>query len=130
MGDKVRFFLWRQGEKIIGFAACMLHGNAIYAEFIGLDYTVALDLHIYHYAVRDMIRWSIANGYKWFHSSGLNYDPKLHLRHSLEPVDLYVLHTSRAINALTKHILPLIEPTRYDKTLKNFSNYHDLWAPH
>ena len=24
-------------------------------------------------------------------------------------------------------LLPLIEPTRYDKTLKRFSNYNDLW---
>jgi len=130
MSDKVRFFVWRQEGRIVGFAACMLHGDALYAEYIGLDYAVALDLHIYHYAVRDMIRWAIANGYKWFHSSGLNYDPKLHLRHALDPVDLYVMHTSRPINALMKHILPLIEPTRYDKTLAKFSNYDDLWAAH
>ncbi len=130
MGDKVRFFLWRQDGRIIGFAACMIHGDAIYAEYIGLDYAVALDIHLYHYAVRDMISWSIANGYKWFHSSGLNYDPKLHLRHSLDPVDLYVRHRSGAVNALMKRILPLIEPTRYDKTLAKFSNYHELWAAH
>jgi GNAT acetyltransferase-like protein len=128
MGDKVRFFLWRQNGRIIGFVACMVHGDAIYAEYIGLDYAVALDLHTYHYAVRDMIRWAMANGYKWFHSSGLNYDPKLHLRHVLDPVDLYVLHTSKAINAFMRCILPLIEPTRYDKTLAKFSNYHELWG--
>lgn len=130
MGDKVRFFLWRQNGRIIGFVACIVHGDAIYAEYIGLDYAVALDLHIYHYAVRDMISWAMANGYKWFHSSGLNYDPKLHLRHVLDPVDLYVLHTSKAINALMRCILPLIEPTRYDKTLAKFSNYHELWGAH
>ncbi len=128
MGDKVRFFLWRQNERIIGFAACMIHGDAIYAEYIGLDYAVALDLHLYHYAVRDMISWAIANGYKWFRSSSLNYDPKLHLRHLLDPVDLYVLHTSAAINGLMRRLLPFIEPTRYDKTLPKFSNYHELWA--
>jgi hypothetical protein len=25
-------------------------------------------------------------------------------------------------------ILPWLEPTRYDKTLKQFANYHELWA--
>jgi hypothetical protein len=30
-----------------------------------------------------MTSWAIANGYKWLRSSGLNYDPKLHLRHLL-----------------------------------------------
>lgn len=81
MPEKVRFFIWRQNEKVVAFTVCMIEGDAIYAEYIGLDYSVALDLHLYHYAVRDMITWSIANGYKWFRSSSLNYDPKLHLRH-------------------------------------------------
>ncbi len=128
MPDKVRFFVWRQNARIIAFTLCMIEEDAIYAEYIGLDYSVALDLHLYHYAVRDMITWSIAHGYKWFRSSALNYDPKLHLRHQLDPIDLYVRHTSRLKNPLLKLILPLIEPTRYDKTLKKFPNYEDLWC--
>jgi predicted N-acyltransferase len=128
MSDKVYFFVWRQKTRIVAFTLCMTEGDAIYAEYIGLDYSVALELHLYHYAIRDMITWSIANGYKWFHSSGLNYDPKLHLRHRLDPVDLYVRHTSVMANALLKWALPLLEPTRYDQTLKKFSNYKELWV--
>lgn len=127
MPEKVRFFIWRQNAKVVAFTLCMIERDAIYAEYIGLDYSVALDLHLYHYAVRDMITWSIANGYKWFRSSSLNYDPKLHLRHLLDPVDLYVRHISGVINVPLKWLLPLIEPTRYDKTLRRFSNYNELW---
>jgi Acetyltransferase (GNAT) domain len=127
MGDKVRFFLWHQGGRIVAFATCMVQGDTVYAEYIGLDYDVAIDLHLYHYVYRDVIGWAIAHGYKSFRSSGLNYDPKLHLRHLLDPVDLYVRHTSKAVNALMKRLLPLLEPTRYDKTLAKFSNYHELW---
>jgi peptidoglycan biosynthesis/recognition FemAB-like protein len=129
MPDKVRFFVWRQNEKIVAFAACMLEGDALYAEYIGLDYAVALDLHLYHYAYRDIISWAIANGYKEFRSSGLNYDPKLHLRHQLGPIDLYVRHTSWLANIVLKLLLPWIEPTRHDKTLQKFANYHELWDP-
>lgn len=128
MPDKVRFFVWRQDGKVIAFSLCMLEGDAIYAEYIGLDYSVALQLHLYHYAVRDMISWAIANDYKWFRSSGLNYDPKLHLRHLLDPIDLYVKHVSPVANAILKRVLPLIEPTRYDRTLRKFSNYDELWG--
>jgi hypothetical protein len=106
----------------------MVHGDAIYAEYIGLDYNVALDLHLYHYVFRDMVGWAIANGYKWLRGSGLNYDPKLHLRHLLDPIDLYVRHTSTPINAVLKRILPALEPTRYDETLAKFRNYQELWA--
>jgi Peptidogalycan biosysnthesis/recognition len=127
MPDKVRFFIWHQNARIVAFTLCMIEGDAIYAEYIGLDYSVALDLHLYHYAVRDMVTWSIANGYKWFRSSGLNYDPKLHLRHLLDPIDLYVRHISGIKNAILKWVLPLIEPTHYDKTLQKFPNYGELW---
>jgi len=27
-----------------------------------------------------------------------------------------------------KLVLPLIEPTRYDKTLRKFPNYNELWG--
>ena len=126
MPDKARFFVWRQDGRMVAFAMCMIEGDAIYAEYVGLDYSVALRLHLYHYIVRDMITWAMANGYKWFRSGGLNYDPKLHLRHLLDPVDLYVRHTSPICNAALKRALPLLEPTRYDKTLRKFSNYHEL----
>ena len=128
MSDKARFFIWRQNDKIIAFALCMVNDNAVYAEYVGFDYAVALKLHLYHYVVRDMVTWAIDNGYKCFKSSGLNYDPKLHLRHVLDPVDLYVKHTSGMVNTVLKWVLPIIEPTRYDKTLQKFSNYAELWG--
>jgi hypothetical protein len=128
MPEKVRFFLWRQEGKIVCFTLCMIEGDCFHAEYIGLDYSVALELHLYHYAVRDMIEWAIAHGFKWFCSSALNYDPKLQMRHLLDPVDLYVRHTSGVINPLLKRILPLLEPVRYDRTLQKFPNYKELWA--
>jgi hypothetical protein len=129
MGDKNRFFIWRQGDRIVAFGSCLLQGDTMHAEYLGLDYSVAIDLHLYHYTFRDLVTWGIANGYKSFHSSALNYDPKLHLRYRLDPIDLYVRHTSPICNAVFARILPWLEPTRYDKTLKQFANYHELWAP-
>lgn len=128
MSDKARFFIWRQNERIIAFALCMVNSNEVYSEYVGFDYAVALELHLYHYVVRDIITWAINNGYKSLRSSGLNYDPKLHLRHLLDPIDLYVKHTSHIGNHVLKWVLPLIEPTRYVKTLRKFSNYDELWG--
>ena len=127
MGDKVRFFAWRRGNTLVAFSLCMVQGDSLYAEYVGFDYSVALDLHLYHYVVRDMISWGISIGYKWFRSSGLNYDPKLHMRHRLDPIDLYVRHTSALPNAIFRLALPWIVPVRYDATLKLFLNYKELW---
>jgi hypothetical protein len=127
MPDKTRFFVWRQCGRIVAIGICMVQGDAIHDEYIGLDYSVALDLHLYHYTFRDIITWAIANGYKRYRSNGPNYDPKLHLRCQLEPLDLYVRHTSRAIHFVMKFVLPWLEPTRYDKVLRRFSTYRELW---
>jgi len=127
MNDKVRFFAWRRGNMLVAFSLCMVQGDSLYAEYVGFDYTVALDLHLYHYVVRDMISWGIVKGYKWFRSSGLNYDPKLHMRHRLDPIDLYVRHTSTLANAIFRLAQPWIVPVRYDATLKLFPNYKELW---
>ena len=127
MNDKVRFFAWRRGNTLIAFSLCMVQGDSLYAEYVGFDYTVALDLHLYHYVVRDMISWGISKGYKWFRSSALNYEPKLHMRHRLDPIDLYVRHTSAPANAIFSLALPWIVPVRYDAILKRFPNYKELW---
>ena len=95
MPDKARFFVWRQAGKIIAFNLLMVHGDAIYNEYLGLDYSIALKLHLYFYAFRDTMTWAIANGYKRYFSTSLSYDPKWHLRFRLFPIDLYVRHTSR-----------------------------------
>lgn len=127
MPDKVRFFLWRQHGKLIAFSLAMVEGDSVYGECIGFDYNVAFDLHLYYYAFRDTVNWAIANGYKTFRSGGLNYDPKLHLRHVLDPLDLYVRHTNPVMNGILRVFLPLMVPARYDRVLQQFPNYRDLW---
>jgi hypothetical protein len=126
MPERVRFFVWRRNGKAVAFGECIVHADTMYAEYLGLDYSVALQLHLYHYVFRDLVTWGMANGYKWLQSSGLNYDPKLHLRYRLKPVDLGVKHTSSIINKVLRRLLPPLEPRRYDETLKKFSNYSEL----
>jgi len=130
MPDKVRFFIWRQAGRAIAFSLCMVQGDTIYDEYLGLDYAVALDLHLYFYTLKGIIDWAIARGIKWYVSSALNYEPKLHLRCDLAPLDLYVAHTSRLVNVVMKRLLPWLEPTRRDPILRRFSNYSQLWGEH
>jgi len=126
MPDKARFFLWRQDGKLIAFSLCLIQGDTLYGECLGLDYTIALKLHLYFYVMRDTISWAIANGFKSIVSTSLGYGPKLQMRHVLEPLDLYIRHTSQLMNAVLRRVLPLLEPTRNDETLKKFPNYSDL----
>src|SRR5689334_32841 len=128
MPDKVRFFLWHQDNRLIAFGLCMVEGENLSHDYVGFDYSVAFDLNLYYRVFHDIIEWAIAHGYKQFYSGSLNYDPKWHLRQSLYPVDLYVRHTSDALNAVIRRLLPLLEPTRSDPILPNFHNYNELWG--
>lgn len=124
--DKARFFLWRQSGRVIAFSVCLLQGDEIWDEYIGLDYAVALDLNLYFYTFRDIVTWAIEHGCKWYASTALSYEPKLHLGSELMPLDLYVAHTSRVVNRALRFVLPFIEPTRNDKTLRRFPNFAEL----
>ena len=104
----------------------LLHDGTIYDDYLGLDYRVALDLHLYFYTFRDILSWALAQGLTRYRSSPLNYQPKLHLGCALFPLDLYVRHTNPILNKIFRPLLKLLEPTRHDPVLQRFRNAHEL----
>jgi predicted N-acyltransferase len=128
MPDRARFFIWRQNGRAIAFSVALVHNGTIYDDYLGLDYRVALDLHLYFYTLRDIISWSLGQGLERYRSSPLNYHPKLHLGCDLFPLDLYVMHTAPWLNPIFRHAVKLLEPTRHDPVLRKFRNAHELYA--
>jgi len=126
MPERARFLIWRQLGRIVAFSCCLIHDGTIYDECLGLDYKVALDLYLYFYTLRDVIRWAIAGGLRSYCSGPLNYDPKLHLGCQLVPLDLYVMHTRAFFNPIFRRALKYLEPTRHDPILRRFPNADEL----
>jgi len=126
MPERARFFIWRQLDKIVAFSFCLVCDDKIYDECIGLDYSVALDLHLYFYTLRDIISWALDQGLKYYYSNPLNYEPKLHLDCELVPLDLYVMHTSPLLNPIFRRFIKYLGPTRHDPVLERFPNADQL----
>ena len=126
MPERARFFIWRQSEKIVAFSFSLVCDDAIYDECIGLDYRVALDLHLYFYTLRDVITWSLQQRLKYYYSNPLNYEPKLHLDCELVPLDLYVMHTNAFLNPIFRRAIKYLGPTRHDPVLRRFPNADQL----
>ena len=124
--DRARFFVWRQAGRAVAVSLAMVHDGVFHDNYLGLDYGVALDRHLYFVTIRDLLDWAIGQKLHTYYSTPLNYDPKLHLRFALEPLDLYVRHVSGWLNPFFRRIAPLLEPTRYDKLLARFENRADL----
>jgi len=127
MSERVLFFIWRQNGKAVAFSSCAGHEGVLRDHYIGLDYKVALDHHLYFVTFRDIVTWAIENNYHTYYSAPLNYEPKYHLRHDLVPLDLYVRTAWDWINPLFRFVVPYLEPTRYDPMIRRFANAHELW---
>ena len=126
MPDRARFFVWRQDGKIVAFSFCLVWGGVIYDECIGLDYRVALNLHLYFYTLRDIVSWALQQGLKYYYSNPLNYEPKLHLDCELVPLDLYIKHTNPLLNPVFRRVIKYLGPTRHDPVLQKFPNAQQL----
>lgn len=126
MPETARFFVWWREGKAVAFSLYLVEDDRLYSEYLGFDYSLALDLHLYFVVVRDTIDWAIAHGFRTIVSSSLGYRPKLRLGHLLAPIDLYVRHTSSIANLLLRAVHPLLDPTRGDAVLRQFPNFADL----
>lgn len=126
MPERVRYFLWRQEGKIIAFSLAFVHNGTIYDECLGMDYSVALELSLYFYTLRDVLSWAIQQRLRFYCSTPLNYDPKLHLGCELVPLDLYVRHTASLLNPIFRRAVKFLEPTRHDPVLRQFPNADQL----
>ena len=126
MVNKAFFLVWRQEGRIVAFNSCIAHDGVLRDNYVGFDYTVALDYHLYFLSRRDLFSWAIENGYHTYYSAPLNYDPKLHLRQKLSPLDIYARASRNWLNPVLHGVLPLMEPTRYDPLIKRFANADEL----
>jgi len=126
MPDRARFFIWTQEGRPVAFNSSIVHQGVLWADNIGLDYRVALDLHLYFLMKRDVINWACRNGLRRYAGGPLNYDPKLRLGFRLQPLDLYVWHRSRVTNGILRRAAPWLSPARHEPLLRRFPNAHEL----
>ena len=120
MPGRFRYFVWRQNGRAVAFSFCTVWGDTIYDNDIGLDYSVAHELNLYHVTFRDIITWALENGFRRYCSAPFNYETKLHLRLKPVAVDVYVRHRSRIINAILRYIAPLFAPAKSDRSLRRY----------
>ncbi len=124
--DRVRFFLWRQEGRLVAFSLCLVHDGVLSDEYLGLDYRVALDLHLYFVTFRDVLTWALAQGLTEYRSTPLNYEPKLHLGFELAPLDLRMTILHPRLNPLLGPHLARLSPTGAEPALAHFPNAHSL----
>jgi len=118
MPGECKYFLWFLKGRLVAFDLCVVSDGFLIDEYVGMDYSVALDLHLYFSTFRDIIRWCIENGVKKYRSGALNYDPKKRLGFKFLPQYLYVRHRGRLGNFFIGLLARSLKPENFDPTLK------------
>ena len=118
MPDKVRFFLWRLNRRIVAFTLCMLEEASLYAEYIGLDYSVALDLHPVPLRGTRYDRLGYRPRFQVFQSRCAELRPKAPDAASPGPAR-FICSTG---------VPSFLDPTRQYPILRKFPNYDELWG--
>ena len=118
MPGKIKFFLWRMEGKLVAFAFCHVSGDYFLDSYLGLDYAVAHQYHLYFVRFRDMFNWCLEHGIKTYEMGCTNYDPKKRLDFKFVPMTIYAKFRNRLLNRLLPLGCEFVKPERYDPTLK------------
>jgi len=118
MPKETRYFLWRIDGRLVAFDLCLVSKAILVDEYIGMDYEVAHQHHLYYLTLRDILRWCIEHGIQTYSSGALNYDPKKRLDFRLIPQRVYLRHLNGAMNVLFGPLSRLLKPENYDPLLQ------------
>ncbi len=121
MPSETKFFLWRIDQKLVAFAFCLISGDHFLDYYLGLDYAVAYNYHLYFVRFRDMMKWCLDNGMKTYEMGCTNYDPKKRLGFEFVPLSIYVKFRNKFINRFSKYICDFIEPQKHDPFLSQMA---------
>lgn len=120
MAGHVRYFIWRRGGKPVAFSFCTVWGDTIYDNDLGLDYSIAHELNLYHLTFHDILEWGLKHRLRSYQTAPFNYEMKLHLGLQPVPLDLYVRHPSPLLNSGLKLIAPRFAPAKVDPALRKY----------
>ena len=118
MPDNVKYFLWRINDKLVAFSLCLVSDDLLIGYYIGLDYSVAYDHHLYFVKFRDILNWCIRHNIKKYELGYTGYEVKRRLRFDLIPVYLYVKLRNRLLRPVFNLICQFLKFENFDPDLK------------
>lgn len=122
MPQETKYFLWRIDGKLAAFDLCLASCGILIDEYIGLDYKVAYQYHLYYVTFRDIFCWCLKNGIHTFQGGTLNYDPKKRLDFKFLPQYIFVKHKNIFMNFVFGILCKILKPENFDPVLKRMRN--------
>ena len=118
MPEETKFFLWRIDNKLVAFALCLVSGDYFIDYYLGFDYALAYQYHLYFVRFRDLMNWCIENKIKKYEMGPTGYEPKRRLKFNLIPLYIYAKHRSKILNPVFKIFSYIARPVNFHAVVK------------
>ena len=119
MPDETKFFLWRINNKLAGFALCLVSGDYFIDYYLGFDYSVVFQYHLYFVRFRELMNWCIANKIKKYEMGQTSYEPKRRMGFKFIPLYIYVKHRNKFFNPIFKIISRIMKPDNFQPVFED-----------
>jgi predicted N-acyltransferase len=111
--------MWFIDNRLVAFNLCLTSGDILIGEYVGFDYSLAHEHHLYFVRSRDVTTYCIENGIKKYYTGATDYEPKKRLGSKIIPLYTYVKHRNRLLNPILKIVCKFLSPHDFDKNLKS-----------
>jgi len=118
MPTQTRYFLWRLDGRIVVFALCFVSAERMIDYYLGFDYALAYDLHLYFTRFRDLMKWCIENKIPVYEMGNTGYEAKRRLGFGFIRLFVYAKHLNKFINPFFHFLCRCLRPENFDVTFK------------
>jgi len=118
MPHNVKFFLWRVDKKLAAFLFCLMSEDLLIDYYVGLDYSIAHEYHLYFVKFRDVLNWCIKHKIKKYEMGITGYEPKRRLGFDFVPLYLYARLRNPVLRPVFKFFCQFLKFENFDPALK------------
>lgn len=118
MPAQTKYFLWRMDKKLVAFAFCLISEERFIDYYLGFDYSVAHQYHLYFIRFRDLMNWCIENKMKIYEMGSTSYEPKRRLGFQFIRLFAYAKHRNPWVNPFFKTLCVFLKPENFDSVFK------------
>ena len=118
MPAQTRYFLWRQDGRIVAFAFCLVSAGRMIDYYLGFDYAIAFDRHLYFVRFRDLMQWCIEKKIGFYEMGNTGYEAKRRLGFRFIRLFVYAKHRNIFINPFFHLLCRCLRPENFDETFK------------
>lgn len=119
MPNEVKYFLWRMEGRLVAFAFCLVSQERFIDYYLGFDYSIAYQYHLYFVRFRDLLNWCISKGIKTYEMGVTGYEAKRRLGFDFVRLYFYMKHRNAVINWFFKIFSPFFKPENFEPVFKD-----------